>query len=54
MFHPQEAYKDADDLHRQLTARSPNEPEFHQAVHEVVHSLWDFLKENPKVDVNLT
>jgi len=43
-----EAYKDADDLHRQLTARSPNEPEFHQAVHEVVHSLWDFLKENPK------
>jgi len=27
--------------------KNPWEAEFHQAVHEVVNSLWDFLQENP-------
>lgn len=27
--------------------KDPGEAEFHQAVHEVVGSLWDFLQENP-------
>ncbi len=32
----------------ELIARNPAEPEFHQAVHEVVESLDYFLNENPK------
>jgi len=31
-----------------LMAKNPAEPEFHQAVHEVVESLDHFLEENPK------
>ena len=31
-----------------VIARDPNQPEFHQAVAEVLHSLKDFLKDNPK------
>ena len=27
--------------------KNPGEKEFHQAVHEVVESLWDYLKDNP-------
>jgi len=30
-----------------VKVRNSGETEFHQAVHEVVESLWDFLKENP-------
>ena len=32
----------------ELMAKNPAEPEFHQAVHEVVDSLNDFLEEHPK------
>ncbi|MCU4162658.1 NADP-specific glutamate dehydrogenase [Carboxylicivirga caseinilyticus] len=32
----------------ELMAKNPAEPEFHQAVHEVVESLDEFLDENPK------
>ncbi len=32
----------------ELIAKNPAEPEFHQAVHEVVESLDSFLDENPK------
>ncbi|NPA36576.1 MAG: NADP-specific glutamate dehydrogenase [Chlorobi bacterium] len=32
----------------ELKAKNPAEPEFHQAVHEVILSLADFLNENPK------
>ena len=32
----------------ELKAKNPSEPEFHQAVHEVVESLDEFLDENPK------
>jgi glutamate dehydrogenase/leucine dehydrogenase len=31
-----------------VKAKNPNEPEFHQAVHEVVESLWSFVEANPK------
>jgi glutamate dehydrogenase (NADP+) len=31
-----------------VKARDPNEPEFHQAVHEVVSSLMPFIEKNPK------
>ena len=33
----------------QVQAKNPGENEFHQAVHEVVESLWLFLK-----DIGLT
>ncbi len=31
-----------------LIKRNPNEPEFHQAVHEVAETLFPYLEENPK------
>ena len=31
----------------EVKKKNPNESEFHQAVFEVVESLWDFLEENP-------
>ncbi len=31
-----------------IRKKNPGEPEFHQAVEEVVTSLWDFLDKNPK------
>ena len=31
-----------------VTARSPGEPEFHQAVHEVVESIWPVLDRHPE------
>ncbi|HCK99752.1 MAG TPA: NADP-specific glutamate dehydrogenase [Candidatus Marinimicrobia bacterium] len=30
-----------------VVKKDPDQAEFHQAVHEVVASLWDFLQENP-------
>ncbi|EXF46382.1 glutamate dehydrogenase [Pseudomonas sp. BAY1663] len=32
----------------QLKQRDPHQPEFHQAVEEVVRSLWSFLAANPR------
>src|SRR3546814_4671919 len=31
----------------QIRARDPNQPEFMQAVNEVMHSLWPFIERNP-------
>jgi glutamate dehydrogenase (NADP+) len=31
-----------------VKARDPHQPEFHQAVQEVMASLWDFIKANPR------
>ncbi len=31
----------------QIHARDPNQPEFMQAVKEVMHSLWPFIEQNP-------
>jgi len=41
-------YKSAEDLFCKVVARDPHQPEFHQAVKEVIESLWDFLVANPK------
>ncbi|MDD3001423.1 MAG: NADP-specific glutamate dehydrogenase [Candidatus Riflebacteria bacterium] len=32
-----------------VKAKSPNEPEFHQAVEEVVESIWEIYHQNPKM-----
>ncbi len=37
-----------DTVEQEVLARDPNQPEFHQAVKEVLDSLKDFLKKNPK------
>jgi len=31
-----------------VKARDPHQPEFHQAVEEVVHSLWPFIQKRPR------
>ena len=31
-----------------VKARDPNQPEFHQAVTEVMESLWPFIEKNPQ------
>src|SRR5690606_5804637 len=36
-----------DDFLRQVAARDPQQPEFMQAVHEVMASLWPFLEQHP-------
>lgn len=36
-----------DDFMAKIIARNPNEPEFHQAVHEVAESLAPYILENP-------
>ena len=41
-------YKSSEDLYQAVVKKNPNEPEFHQAVKEVIDSLWDFLVENPR------
>ena len=41
-------YKSVDDFMKHVTSRSPGEDEFHQAVHEVFSSIWDFLQEHPQ------
>src|SRR5690606_6343081 len=33
---------------KQVKERDPAQPEFHQAVHEVVESIWPLIENNPK------
>jgi glutamate dehydrogenase/leucine dehydrogenase len=40
-------YSSLDQFMDSVKSRNPGEVEFHQAVHEVVESLWDFLQDNP-------
>ena len=44
----QNVYKSVDSFMEMVVAKNPGEREFHQAVLEVVESLWDFLQENPR------
>lgn len=37
-----------DDFLTHLRHRDPDQPEFHQAVEEVIRSLWPFLQRNPR------
>ena len=41
-------YKSVDEFYEKVLARDPEQAEFHQAVKEVLDSLWDFLTVNPK------
>ena len=36
-----------EDFLARLKKRDPDQPEFHQAVEEVLRSLWPFLEANP-------
>ena len=36
-----------DEVYESVIARDPDQPEFHQAVKEVVESIWDYVEENP-------
>ena len=38
-------YKSVDDFMKNVKSRSPGEDEFHQAVHEVFSSIWEFLQD---------
>ena len=40
-------YKNVEDFMAYAESRSHGEKEFHQAVEEVVESLWPFLQDNP-------
>ena len=40
-------YSNIDQFMDTVHSKNAGEVEFHQAVHEVVESLWDFLKDNP-------
>jgi len=31
-----------------IKAKNPNEPEFHQAVHEVISTIWEVIQQTPK------
>jgi glutamate dehydrogenase/leucine dehydrogenase len=37
-----------DQFMQQLKAKNPGENEFHQAVHEVVESIWPIIEQNPR------
>nr|AGT02763.1 glutamate dehydrogenase (NADP+) [Angomonas desouzai] len=42
-------YANANDfVNKVIKSRDPHQPEFQQAVREVIHSLWPFLEKNPK------
>ena len=41
-------YRTPDDFLAYVAARDPHQPEFLQAVKEVLLSLWPFLLENPR------
>ena len=40
-------YTSVDEFMNSVKSRNSGEVEFHQAVHEVAESLWEFLEENP-------
>ncbi len=40
-------YSSVDSFMDMVVKKNPAQEEFHQAVHEVVESLWDFVNENP-------
>lgn len=40
-------YKSLEDFMETVVRRDPGQPEFHQAVHEVMASIWPFIAANP-------
>ncbi|MBS83048.1 MAG: glutamate dehydrogenase, partial [Gammaproteobacteria bacterium] len=45
-------YKNMNDFIESVKLKNPNEIEFHQAVHEVIESIWDFVLSNPQYQYN--
>jgi len=41
-------YKKVDDFMDTLIAKNPGQVEFHQAVEEVIESIWDYIQDNPQ------
>jgi glutamate dehydrogenase (NADP+) len=41
-------YKTSNEFIENLVLKTPNEIEFHQAVKEVIHSIWDYIQCNPE------
>ncbi|RQH07771.1 NADP-specific glutamate dehydrogenase [Paraburkholderia dinghuensis] len=41
-------YQKLEDFIGHVIARDPHQPEFHQAVHEVMESIWPFILANPR------
>ena len=41
-------FSSVDEFTSHVKARNPNEPEFHQAVEEVVESIWPVVEQNPR------
>ncbi|MCL2172533.1 MAG: NADP-specific glutamate dehydrogenase [Nitrososphaerota archaeon] len=41
-------YKTPEEFMEYVKSRNPNQPEFHQAVHEVVTSVWSVIESSPK------
>lgn len=45
-------HKSAEDFIAYVREKNPNQPEFHQAVEEVVDSVWPIIDDNPKYQVS--
>ena len=41
-------YKTIDEFLDRVISQNPTEFDFHQAIKEFTHSIWDFLQENPQ------
>ena len=41
-------YKSVDAFMKNVISRSPGEDEFHQAVHEVISSIWGYVQDHPQ------
>jgi len=41
-------YKSFEEFTQHVAARNPGQPEFHQAVTEVIESLWPYIQQHPK------
>ena len=41
-------YKSIDDFMENLISKNEGQKEFHQAVREVVNSIWDYIQDNPQ------
>ena len=45
-------YKNMNDFIDSVKLKNPHEIEFHQAMHEVVESIWNFVLSNPQYQYN--
>ena len=45
-------FRNMNDFLDSVKSKNKNETEFHQAVHEVIESIWDFVSDNPQYQYN--